>query len=377
MALNHSPQIVTNGLVYYHDMSNTQKSWKGSPTVNLIPNSTFSTGSISPWSYQDVANGNATIVTSVKYDDYNSARITRTSIGGESNMWLNLSAAEGLLPNTQYTFSAYSLAYSPNQASIFSFFSTTSNGSITHSGSGRWERLVHTFTTRSTEPYVQIRMWHNTTLLNNPVWFTELQVEQKTFATPFVNGTRTTSNNIIDLTGTNTVTATSLTYNSDNTFSFNGTGSISFTNPLSAQTNLGQEWTVIAWVNIDTSINQRLITGLNFGLYLTTGSNSSLLYLNGGVNDYYTYGGAIGGVGWCQVVFRFRNSDGARTIYKNGVNISTGGPNLTSIPSGNLGTLTLGTSVNGLISNTMIYNRYITDAEVLQNFNALRGRYGL
>ena len=36
MALAHSPQVVTNGLVYYHDMGNTQKSWKGAPTTNLV-----------------------------------------------------------------------------------------------------------------------------------------------------------------------------------------------------------------------------------------------------------------------------------------------------------------------------------------------------
>ena len=29
MALNHSPQIVTNGLVFYYDMFNRQKSWRG------------------------------------------------------------------------------------------------------------------------------------------------------------------------------------------------------------------------------------------------------------------------------------------------------------------------------------------------------------
>ena len=34
MALGHSPQTVTNGLVFYYDMGNPQKSWKGAPTFN-------------------------------------------------------------------------------------------------------------------------------------------------------------------------------------------------------------------------------------------------------------------------------------------------------------------------------------------------------
>lgn len=32
---------------------------------------------------------------------------------------------------------------------------------------------------------------------------------------------------------------------------------------------------------------------------------------------------------------------------------------------------------NGYISNTVVYNRVLTQAEILQNYNALKGRYGL
>jgi hypothetical protein len=37
MSLSHSPQVVTNGLVFYYDMGNPQKSWKGELTTNLLP----------------------------------------------------------------------------------------------------------------------------------------------------------------------------------------------------------------------------------------------------------------------------------------------------------------------------------------------------
>jgi hypothetical protein len=36
-----------------------------------------------------------------------------------------------------------------------------------------------------------------------------------------------------------------------------------------------------------------------------------------------------------------------------------------------------GGSLNGSISNTLVYNRALSDAEVLKNFNALRGRYSI
>jgi hypothetical protein len=353
MALAHSPQVVTNGLVYYYDMSNTQKSWKGAPTTNLFGDAVNYAGLNSYWYLLN----NAT---------------NYFLLSSSYNSWC-MSYGCTLAASTQYTVSFE--------------YKTSLAGTLTIDNDGvddnTWNATINTITSWQKYTFTRTQITAGALTLyfrrntGGDIEVRNVQIEAGAFATPFVKGSRTNTQAIVDLTGVNTVTATSLTYASDNTFSFNGTGSISFTNPLSAQTNLGQEWTVIAWVNIDTSINQRLIIGLNSSLYLTTGSNTSLLYLNGGVNDYYTYGGAIGGVGWCQVVFRFRNSDGARTIYKNGVNISTGGPNLTSIPSGNSGTFTLGTAVNGLISNTMIYNRYITDAEVKQNFNALRGRYGL
>ena len=35
MSLSHAPKIKTDGLVFYYDMENTQKSWKGAPTINI------------------------------------------------------------------------------------------------------------------------------------------------------------------------------------------------------------------------------------------------------------------------------------------------------------------------------------------------------
>ena len=37
MGTTYSPSVVTNGLVMYYDMNNTQKSWRGAPVTNLLP----------------------------------------------------------------------------------------------------------------------------------------------------------------------------------------------------------------------------------------------------------------------------------------------------------------------------------------------------
>jgi hypothetical protein len=159
-----------------------------------------------------------------------------------------------------------------------------------------------------------------------------------------------------------------------------GTSSnVSISNPLN-QSNLTQVWTISAWVKNTTKSTQTLIGGLNSGVHLDWFNSGTLLYLNSGANDYYTYGSSINNTGWCLITFRFRNSDGSRTIYKNTTNITTSGPNNTSTPSGQSATFTIGSGggyMEGNISQIIIYNRYITDTEISQNYNAQKSRFNL
>ena len=153
--------------------------------------------------------------------------------------------------------------------------------------------------------------------------------------------------------------------------------SATFNNSLN-QSNLSQEWTISGWINITDKVSQVLMGGVNNGCSICySQGNNSLLYLNGGADDYYTYGGDLGGLGWVYSTFRFKNADGSRTIYKNLTDISTGGPNNTSTPVGLNSTFTIGSGVEGCIGHVLIYNRYITNAELEQNFNTTRSRFGV
>jgi hypothetical protein len=68
-------------------------------------------------------------------------------------------------------------------------------------------------------------------------------------------------------------------------------------------------------------------------------------------------------------------------LYRNGVGISSASVNTT--PQTNNNSLTIGTRIansyefNGNISSVQIYNRALSSTEIQQNFNALRGRYGI
>ena len=157
---------------------------------------------------------------------------------------------------------------------------------------------------------------------------------------------------------------------------FDGTNKyVNFPNPLN-QTQLDQIWTVQSWINITTAPYQILVGGLNSDLFIEyVQGNNSLLYLNGSPNDYYTYGGQFTSQGWVLATFRFNNSTGDRQILRNNTNISTTGPNQTSTPSGQLSTFTLSSSnnaINGKVANLFIYDRYLSDEEILQNYNVIK-----
>jgi hypothetical protein len=156
---------------------------------------------------------------------------------------------------------------------------------------------------------------------------------------------------------------------------------VTISNPLN-QSNLTQEWTVNGWLSLASSPSnnaQYLVEGLNSGVAADWYAVAPLLYLNGGADDYYRYGsgGSYINGGLINLTFRFKNSSGERILTKNGMDISGSGPNNTSTPSGQSANFRIGYTMKGNIHLLQIYNRKLTDAEILQNYNATRTRYGL
>jgi hypothetical protein len=201
------------------------------------------------------------------------------------------------------------------------------------------------------------------------------------------NQTRTTTQALLDLTGNNTITTNSLTYASDGTFSFNGTSN-SLTIPFNASKfTFNSEQTIIIWMKNQSPSSARrnpydqayggagTITHENdtaFNYYFgTAGSNTSPY-----TNLSSSFGVVIGELAMICVT---RN---ASTVswYKNGVfsnsmvnpygaSVVTGTNNIT-IGSGYAG------AFGGNIYTVQLYNRALSAAEVKQNYNAYRGRYG-
>lgn len=399
MALAHSPAIVTSGLIFYYDMGNRIKSWKGVPTTNLQADQTLLT-------YNNVpTNVTATLVDTGEYylgakiykqtlTPINATGVSQLSAGG--NPGIGVYTANG--GGTANIYSGYSIYFKlgvPGHTSpIFTNYSNVpgyqSSTNYDYVGDG-WYRghvIWYDTVTRSDSKFWAINPASAT--LNVPIvvyWCAPFREDRNdsTFVSPFVNGTRTNTASILDLTNRNTITASSLTYASDNTFSFNGSSNYMIF-PENSDFNV-QTLTVEAWVKTNATTQngfwfEKGTVNSQYALFQEGGSITWRLTTNVASLTAPT-ASYMNTSQYAQVVGTYTAGD--RRIYVNGVQVASDTLNY-SIPT-NAGGCSIGAYggfsgsksyyFNGNIGLVRVYNRALSANEVRQNFNALRGRYGI
>jgi hypothetical protein len=411
--LGHSPQVITNGLLFYYDMGNPQKSWKGAPTINLLLQP------LSPQTWAHERNSSFGFI-SDEFFTYNGSlgknipayrrtltgtdfRATRFDVPWTAHTQSNLS-----LP---LTGSIYGRCLNPSSSTRvnINFQGTNSSGSRVDTNtsieaSSDWKLFSDTGTL-SNNGFVSLVNFGMKYYMNGDstprTWeFMMPQVEQQPFATPFVNGTRSNTQAILDLVGNNTITANEgVTYLNNGMFELLPSNSNStLTIPLSTSLNK-PTGTISAWVypkgyflsngifvNRDNSTPNALdwlwigSWGSGSIFYFRLGNGSDCCSQDLTFNNWTTVCPVNT---WTNITVTWQSANFSR-IYVNGALIAS--RTITSIPNTNpsstgrigLGHDSSGTgSWNGLISNFSIFNRALSATEVQQNFNALRGRYGL
>ena len=369
--------IVTDGLVLNLDASNISSFTDSQPTTNIH----------SPDAYGHNSGSYGNVVTVVDASSEKGAGWKKVTINNRgSNFRIIQWSYTGMSANIKYWHSVefdwgnmrgkgYFINFDGNGTGARVYyhgndFTTQGSNSITNIPDGRFSgSIIHT----GSHNHAFFINNYSTGVagINDYFYYKEFQVETTEYPTAYTGGTRLQNTGLYDLSNSDNhgVLINGALFDSNNYITFDGIDDrISIPNPLSHQSNLNQEWTVMACINVGAKTFQKLVGGLNIGVYAVYSANRTLLYLNGGVNDYYTYGGDLSELGWVMATFRFRNSDGYRTIWKNGTSITTSGPNYTSTPSGMQTTLYIGDGMDGSLSNILIYDRVISDAEVLQNY---------
>ena len=114
----------------------------------------------------------------------------------------------------------------------------------------------------------------------------------------------------------------------------------------------------------------------NYMHYLFRGANIRMGWYS---NDLRAYNQMVPN-NWYHIVFLLDSADDKRRIYKNSSLVATDSSAQTTTPNVTNTTTYLGyygPYFNGLMATCRIYNRSLTAAEVLQNYNATKGRFGL
>lgn len=157
-----------------------------------------------------------------------------------------------------------------------------------------------------------------------------------------------------------------------------------------ASLNITNNITVEAWVYINTFVNTGGIVtfgsfgneGEQYSLSTSSSSNRITFSTNWPAAWQIGYSTTLQPSTWYQLVATF--SSGNWIIYVNGVANTSGTFAITSFPSVVNPVLTLGVNqpggdeyFNGRISTARIYNRVLSPAEIFQNFDAHRGRFGI
>lgn len=376
-------------------MSNPERSWKGAPATNLVPNpyanwngSSFVFGG---YNYDATATQTYTYVTNVSNPIGSPAVMQYTTGTTGYKYW----AVQGNVATTgTHTFSYYARIVSgPTATSNLSNSQLWRSNGVDQAVTGDWNP---TYTTNWVRYSTSGPCTAGTVLDYFPIHsggltggytiqYCGFQLELGTYATPFVNGTRSNTQALLDPTGQNTITATSLTYPSDGSFSFNGsTNRITCPSTSALDFAGSQQYTVMAWIYpllgggtwhgiVSKGESQQYAFTVNSpGAYIHYETNQ------GGVAALNSSAGSITQNAWQYVGIRFDGTN--KTIWKNGEIIATqaAAVNSTSnteqlrIGEGNANEL-----FNGNITQVAIYNRALSNNEVMQNFNATRGRYGI
>lgn len=192
--------------------------------------------------------------------------------------------------------------------------------------------------------------------------------------------TSSTSTRWLNLTDSTLHQISNGSYNAENgikSVGFNGTSTfVDIGNPLSNGTNYTKE----AWVYASSTDNSRnIISSENNVFWIASGT------LYGGVGGQYTEvsSASFPTNSWRHVALTFNDSTNTMTLYINGVQVNQ----KTSVSGSYISeTLRIGAHYaggnpvsfwNGRIAIVRIYSRALSGSEILRNFNATRGRFGV
>lgn len=418
MAHFHSPRVVSDSLVMYYDTGNALKSYRGEPTTNLATDTpsqggwggTYEVLNSSTKAFRFIINNFAAnpgagwrsftwdlrAYTGQSVTISATVEVPATSPGtfawimmGQGNTYTNNSGAGGYL------------GYSATSERVYK--SDTVKERITWSGI-----IGNTGTANQPSGHIGFTVWYNngTPGINSYVEVSNVQIEIKSHATPFVNGTRSVTEGLLDMMGNHSINLTNVSFDSNAEMTFDGTNdsiqgiptSYSHLNPSAIEFvvtpgTTGKKMTVggyrhnqgyssptigMVYIETDNKFYASVITAAEVYRFVVSTST---------IQSNRTY----------HVVFNKDTINGVMQMYVNGIlegtqtfNVATYaqwssagsfiGSNVLDIGKSNntnSGQGWSGDFLQGRLDLFKLYGKILTAQEVAQNYQAVKSRFGI
>lgn len=380
MAHHRGPKTTTQDLIFCYDTGN-EKSFAGEPTTNYIPQT---------YNYSLYAYASGPVDTTA-YNEYNTpVSVKRYTITNAIN-----TARAAIFPSTTtgvfYTFSFKwkyngTVTSSPSIAvSAFKGNPETNNNSFTSEtantisiGNG-WYLTTYIFNFSSNPTggcmlTFGISTGSNTAYVNETFDIYQAQFEIKNHKTPFINGTRSVTQGLIDLTRNQTINLSNVSFDSNAQMSFDGTDDF-------IDTNFSP--TSINYPTIEAVVYRNTATGRYEAIIQNNVDSDDALYVfPDGTLGFWPCAGSSLTVPtgqWSYVAVSYNGT--TLTFCVNGVIqvITTTCADMTDWDFLRIGAYGSGDGERwiGKIAIAKLYNRALTSSELYQNYNALKSRFNL
>ena len=254
MSAHASPNIITDGLVFLYD-TDDGKSYKGEPTTNLNPftlsdSGTDGSGQSSVGTRTVISDNYVRIV-----DAASNTRQTHVITGLTASTTYTISIGYKKLVGTP-TFRFQIQDYSGS--SYLRTIKFTNTNEIGIEDKEGWQLASWTFTLGSDANAV--RIWYQDgadyTTYTHSFELQNPQLEAKSHATPYVDGTRSATQGLINRTGTSTIDISNASFDSNAQMSFDGTDDIINTGLFSGRNPSTDPFTVEAVVRSDDYVRK-------------------------------------------------------------------------------------------------------------------------
>lgn len=391
MGFSHSPKTVTEDLVFIYDTGNG-KSFRGEPTVNLATDTPTQGG----W-----GGGYTVLDSSAKAFEFRVNNFSGSpGAGWRSWMWdvsaytgtqITITADVELITATTGTF-AWLMVGQTSGSHDYLGYAPTNNKYVKYSTTA--ERITWTgeigYGTK-----VGFTLWVNdgTPTVDFPIRVSNVQIENKAHATPFVNGTRSATESLKDIRVQNFLDVTNTSYDSNGVLTFDGSSDhITGVLPISG----GGEPHTIEMV-LSPDINQSSFGSRRdpFSIGNATLHQYSALDISPGFMNWYFYSRdttftnnptLVAGQYYHFILSYtggFSNNTNKR-VWINGIEqtLSTGVNEVPLLPDNPEFSVGRDRGRNtayfpGEIPVFKVYKKGLTEKEALANFNAIRGRFNI